>query len=545
MSNRFESSSTLERLKLNPSICIVAVARDECWFLDEWIAYHRMLGVGHFLIYDDDPKTSLHRFLEPYNSFVTVIDWYGRTSPSHLIDRRCAAYINALPQVKDRFDWVAFLNVDEFLVLEKERDLPEFLSRCGNCSQVSFSRYLFGHNGCYDDPTDLVISSLTRRMSTPSKTIRSIVKPSTVTAIHSASACELNFGARHIDANGNAFSSAMYPGKTHRAHINHYVCRSYQRWMSKPHRGFVTDQLQKRKPSESWKYSADGCLYEFIRKVAHRYNEVEDMSLSPFGPVVSSNLLRLGITPASRHERARQASRDRRHAGTIAPASVVAYTAISDNYDELAEPLFKDAEFVAFTEGSVSGTGWRIRPLDVHCTDPNRNAKIHKVLPHRYFHEKEFSLWMDGSVRTNVSPTTLVDLFMKDFDLVVHGHPDRNCVYWEADVCKSKRLDDPEIIAAQMERYRREAYPMNAGLHENTVILRRHNRRVEAFNEIWWEEIQKGSRRDQLSSQYVARRIGLKVGYFPGSLRNDRHDYNGLFTVVPHQRSSLGGGSCV
>jgi hypothetical protein len=57
---------------------------------------------------------------------------------------------------------------------------------------------------------------------------------------------------------------------------------------------------------------------------------------------------------------------------------------------------------------------------------------------------------------------------------------------------------------------------------------------VRAFNELWWDEIQRGSKRDQLSSAYVARRVGLKVGIFPGSLRNDRADYNWLFEISDH-----------
>ncbi len=35
-----------------PLICAVAIVRDENPFLDEWIAYHHLLGIDHFFLYD-------------------------------------------------------------------------------------------------------------------------------------------------------------------------------------------------------------------------------------------------------------------------------------------------------------------------------------------------------------------------------------------------------------------------------------------------------------------------------------------------------------
>lgn len=516
------------------TICMVAIARDECSFLDEWIAYHRVLGIDHFFIYDDDPITSLKQFLEPHGQSINVIDWYKRGTRDSLIDRRCAAYRDALTRVQASFDWVIFSNIDEFLVLPCTESLPQFLKRFDRFSQVSFNRYLFGHNGCVDDPPDLVTNVLTRRMAKPSKTVRSIVRPNAVTEIRNASVCELASGHLHVDANGNPFTSELYPGKTDDAHVNHYLCRSYLRWMQRPERGSVGDSLRERAPYKAWQYTSEGCLREFVRTVTAKYNELEDASLKSFKGSINSYLAGLEVGRTSVVLRKHRASRIRPNSLSRNPASFVVYTAISAGYDDLSKPLSGGAEWVAFMEDPVQCDGWSIRPMKRHSSDPNRNSKIHKVLAHTYFPSHEFSLWVDGSVRINVPPEVLLDLYMKDFDIVVHVHPDRNCVFTEAAVCKRKRLDDPGVIDAQMDRYRREAYPMNAGLHENMVILRRHNHRVQAFNELWWDEIQRGSRRDQLSSTYVARRIGLRVGYFPGSLRGDRDDYSGLFTLVPH-----------
>lgn len=37
------------------TVCLAAILKYEEPFLDEWIVYHRMLGIDHFYLYDDNP----------------------------------------------------------------------------------------------------------------------------------------------------------------------------------------------------------------------------------------------------------------------------------------------------------------------------------------------------------------------------------------------------------------------------------------------------------------------------------------------------------
>ena len=63
------------------------------------------------------------------------------------------------------------------------------------------------------------------------------------------------------------------------------------------------------------------------------------------------------------------------------------------------------------------------------------------------------------------------------------------------------------------------------GLVEAPVILRRHTAAIRALNEAWWAELVRGSRRDQLSFNYVAWKLGLSHAKFPLTLATR----NGLF----------------
>lgn len=206
--------------------------------------------------------------------------------------------------------------------------------------------------------------------------------------------------------------------------------------------------------------------------------------------------------------------------------SVVVYTAITNqtnDYDDLKEQPnnTRGVDFVAFLESPVISKTWECRSMQKISPDPNRNAKKYKILSHHYFPNKQYSLWIDGSVLIEFpfSVEKLIELYLVDADLALFKHSERHCLYQEANICMQRKLDDPEIIKQQIQRYTQEGHPSNWGLGECTILLRRHTNQIKNFNEAWWEEIQKGSKRDQISFPYLLRKMDIQFKYFPGHLR--------------------------
>ena len=72
--------------------------------------------------------------------------------------------MHALCNHKDESQWVAFLDVDEFLVLPKLDNIREYLRRCpADWHSISFNWSLFGNNGYADRPPGAVLRNYTRR----------------------------------------------------------------------------------------------------------------------------------------------------------------------------------------------------------------------------------------------------------------------------------------------------------------------------------------------------------------------------------------------
>ncbi len=192
------------------------------------------------------------------------------------------------------------------------------------------------------------------------------------------------------------------------------------------------------------------------------------------------------------------------------------YTAIYGNTDNLIEPPIvpDNCDFFCFTDRKdISSKVFKvIYRKAIFPNDSNRSAKYFKVFPNELFPDYEYSFWIDA--RTYVLAPNIFDIaleLLKDKNLAVFKHPERNSIYDEANICIEWKKDAPEIINKQMDRYKQEGYKDQIVLVNGGFIFRRHHEQdIILFEKKWWEEIIKYSKRDQLSFPYAAWKTNLK-----------------------------------
>jgi len=217
---------------------------------------------------------------------------------------------------------------------------------------------------------------------------------------------------------------------------------------------------------------------------------------------------------------------------------IAVYTSITSGKDVLKTPAHRDGiDLVFFTDRPHRDrdSDWNIRPACGLFTDPRRNSRAPKILAHQYLADYDYSLWLDGSMRLLVPVRPLIDEFLADADIATFAHAERDCIYEEAAVCAQRNLDDVRVIAEQMDRYRSDRvspHPLHHGLSECGVILRRHTKQIEAFNNAWWSEFCRHSCRDQLSFNFVLRSHEIRHATFPGTLWKD----SGIVVYEGHAR---------
>jgi len=218
---------------------------------------------------------------------------------------------------------------------------------------------------------------------------------------------------------------------------------------------------------------------------------------------------------------------------------IVFYTAIFGNYDSLKEPpkkLLKNCDFICFTDNlNIKSNRYKI----IYCKkDKNlgdhMQSRIYKILPYKYIPlQYKYSIWIDGHIKLKkFNIFKLIKKHLKKTKWLVFVHPQRNCIYEEALVCVKLKKDKKENINRQVSRYKKEGYPKNNGLVANGFILREHNdKKVIEVCDAWWEEMQNGSRRDQMSFCYVA----WKKEFYYDVIDKNLWD-NEYFSVSKHKK---------
>lgn len=214
------------------------------------------------------------------------------------------------------------------------------------------------------------------------------------------------------------------------------------------------------------------------------------------------------------------------------------YTAIFGGYEALLpQRRIPGVDFVCFADRDVRARPWKTVRVEPHVGDATRDARRYKILPHRFLTEYDISIWIDANYLVVGDVDELIDIALRSSNIGVFDHSQtavdpRNCTYEEFDEImrlhneKNAYKDDPEVMRAQIERYRREGYPPGNGLAFSAAIVRRHHAPdVVRTMERWWKEVSDGSRRDQLSFNYVAWVENLSFTVIDGDLRNNRWFY--------------------
>jgi hypothetical protein len=114
-------------------------------YVEEWVAFHFLQGVSEILIFDNESTDATRELTRVARHVpVSVVDWPGRD----YYDIQTAAYRDGVKRLTERADWVAFIDIDEFLFSSRQHSLPEELAEFGpEVGAVAVGHRIFGSGG--------------------------------------------------------------------------------------------------------------------------------------------------------------------------------------------------------------------------------------------------------------------------------------------------------------------------------------------------------------------------------------------------------------
>jgi len=162
-------------------LTVCAIFQNEAQWLKEWIEFHRLVGVEHFVLYNHDSVDDWQEIVAPYveEGIVEVIDFCNRYRRGTQAQPR--AYIDCIKRYNGRTTWIAFIDIDEFLLPIECDDIKEILPEYEEYGGIVINWRCFGTNGVNRlKPRELLIERLTRtstREGDRASCVKSILRP--------------------------------------------------------------------------------------------------------------------------------------------------------------------------------------------------------------------------------------------------------------------------------------------------------------------------------------------------------------------------------
>lgn len=188
---------------------------------------------------------------------------------------------------------------------------------------------------------------------------------------------------------------------------------------------------------------------------------------------------------------------------------LVIYTVIFGNYEELKEPLIVTPgwKYICFTDQSFTSDVWQVIHVDT-WEDKRMHSREYKINFHKYIEDEE-SIYIDGAFTINCNLTDWWDKFFQAPATFIQ-HPRRNCVFEEIERCILHRRCDVAKLQAQAKAYTGKVKKNNSVI-QSGLMMRTKAYEVITLMDLWWEELQKYSTRDQVSMAYVARGLHINT----------------------------------
>lgn len=126
---------------------ICCIAKQENLYLRDFIEYYKKIGADNILLYDNNdldgeyPQQVIGDYIR--SGFVIYKDARGKHR------YQLEAYSDCYNEYKDRYDWIGFFDVDEFLEIRDGKTINEFLSdgRLRNSDAIFVYWLIFGDSG--------------------------------------------------------------------------------------------------------------------------------------------------------------------------------------------------------------------------------------------------------------------------------------------------------------------------------------------------------------------------------------------------------------
>lgn len=205
------------------TIALVCIAKNEDLTIREWFEYHKKIGFTSIYIYQNDWACQIEDEILHKKKII------GK-------HKQIEAYNNWISTKKNDYDFVCFIDCDEFIVLKKHANIRDFLLDYANPNGVAMNWVMFGSGGQTEcgENRDSLLKRFLRRSSKVNQHIKSILATNNLHAMASPH----HSTKFTYDTNWKKVQGPFNPnGPTDTIQLNHYYFKSLEEWKKRLERG--------------------------------------------------------------------------------------------------------------------------------------------------------------------------------------------------------------------------------------------------------------------------------------------------------------------
>jgi hypothetical protein len=237
------------------------MVKNEARYMREWITLNNSAGISDFLIYDNGSVDDLEGAVNRCRSVasITIQRWLSCASWR---ETQTSAFMHAAKQLAGTRSFVAFIDVDEFLLCSPGQSLQAIFDALSeDVSAVAVCQRIFGSSGLEKDSSGFVTTRFIRRAEDQHdehRWFKTIARPERIVGFRNSHSLRVSNG-KYVYADGSEFKHARdLPGISEEVVsapivLNHYILKSLQEFKDKKDRWMGTS-IQTRYSDEYFKY---------------------------------------------------------------------------------------------------------------------------------------------------------------------------------------------------------------------------------------------------------------------------------------------------
>ena len=215
-------------------ISICSPIKNEQSYLDEWIKFHLSIGFDDIYFLEDYGSDPHNEICDKYKE-VHIIKVEDITPKIPFKNRQILLFNYFIENYYDKTDWVAFLDIDEFVMLDECNDIHDFLDEYKDEYGLYLYWKIYNANGRVErPPLDMSVFDAYTQCHEGLKKDRKWRHKSFVNIKKCHKDNNLMYSPHEIKNGVNTMhlKTAMVHC-FHKAHINHYFTKSWEEWINK------------------------------------------------------------------------------------------------------------------------------------------------------------------------------------------------------------------------------------------------------------------------------------------------------------------------